>query len=97
MPRKSNAPKQAEKEAIWNALQTEDAAIRRAIGDASVAWAGLESGLSHIFITLAFEQKDIEIAGVIFNTPTNFETRLSLVDNLMSYHFTVKALPQTAR
>jgi len=99
MPRNPKAPEkeltQQQKEAIWKALHEEEASIRRAVGNASVAWAGLESVLSHIFLTLAFEQKDVEIAGVIFYTPSNFESRISMVDNLMSYHFTVNAIPQT--
>lgn len=86
---------QQQQEAFWKALHAEEAAIRRAIGDASVAWSGLESALSHIFITLGFERQTTEVAGVIFYTPTNFETRLALVDNLMTYHFVVQALPMT--
>lgn len=87
---------QAEKEAIWKVLHAEEEAIRRAVGDASVAWAGLESALCWIFITLGFfEQRDAHLPGVIFYSPSNFETRLSLIDDLMSYHFVVNALPQT--
>jgi hypothetical protein len=98
MARKPTVPEEVTKEqseVISKALETEQAAIGRAIGDASLAWANLESALSNIFFILAFEQKDVEIAGVIFYTPSNFETRLAIVDNLMAYHFTVNQEAQS--
>jgi hypothetical protein len=83
------------RKAIFKALEEEQTAIRDSIGDASIAWSALESTLSATFHTLAFGERNVETAGVIFYTPGNFEGRLALVDNLMTYHFEVKALPMT--
>jgi hypothetical protein len=69
-------------------LAREHQEIISGVGSVTRAWAQLESTLFQIFQLLA--RLDVswaqQIAGVIFYTPSNTETRISLVDNLISYH-----------
>jgi hypothetical protein len=60
--------------------------IISSIGLVTRVWATLESSIFKLFMTLAgFPPTDFEIAGVIFYTPSNTETRISLVDKLVTY------------
>jgi hypothetical protein len=60
-------------------------------------WATLEMSLFQLFSVLAGMSRDKvwdECAGVIFYTPSNTETRIALVDNLVTYRCELKRVAQ---
>jgi hypothetical protein len=67
-------------------LHVEHDAIISSVGLVTRVWATLESSLFEMFHLLSrIPDQEREAAGVIFYTPSNTETRVSLVDNLVSY------------
>jgi len=67
-------------------LLAEHKAIVDSVGQVTISWANLESDLFELFQLLCGQQESRYIPGVIFYTPSNVETRISLVDNLITYH-----------
>jgi hypothetical protein len=80
-------------------IAAEQAAIISGIGKVTTAWATLEMNLFCLFSVLTGLSEDQawdECAGVIFYTPTNTETRIALVDNLVDYRCRLRKLPPPA-
>lgn len=70
-------------------MQREHDEIISGVGQVTRVWAALEESLLELFRILAHlttSQSHLDIGGVIFYTPTNTETRVSLVNNLITYH-----------
>jgi hypothetical protein len=85
MPEKPDDPRLAE---MLRRNRNEYDAIINGIGLVTRAWATVEDGLFGLFRTLGgFSEADRYVAGVIFYTPSNTETRVSFVDKLVSYRF----------
>jgi hypothetical protein len=89
MEREMTEPEEPKRKEMLRRLQLQHDEIISGVGLVTRAWATLESGLFELFRLLArlsTPSPGPEIAGVIFYTPTNTETRISLVDNLIAYH-----------
>jgi hypothetical protein len=75
--------------ALRKRIQREHDEIISGVGLVTRVWATLEMSLFELFrllARLAIPSPGPEIAGVIFYTPSNTETRISLVNNLITYH-----------
>jgi hypothetical protein len=73
----------------------EHASIINNIGLVTRAWGTLEMTLCDAFRHLgAFPETERWAAGVIFYTPSNTETRVSLVDKLIAYRFQPNIIPE---
>jgi hypothetical protein len=76
--------------ALRERMQREHDEIVSGVGLVTRVWATLETSLFSAVLPACKDGNAIpwgpEIAGVIFYTPSNTETRVSLVDNLISYH-----------
>jgi hypothetical protein len=80
-------------------LAAENNAIISSIGEVTRVWATLEMGLFQLFSVLTGLSGDKawdECAGVIFYTPSNTETRVALVDNLVAYRCELQKFPTPA-
>jgi hypothetical protein len=70
-------------------IRADHEAIISGIGLVTRVWATLESSLYQLFMVLgrfAGPSPGPDIAGVIFFTPNNTETRIELVNKLVTYH-----------
>lgn len=74
----------------------ENNAIINNVGLVTRVWATLETSLFELFRILPRGSQDINALGVIFFTPTNMETRISFVDNLIFYRFGSKGAGKIA-
>jgi hypothetical protein len=78
-------------------LGAEQQEIINSIGLVTRVWATLEMSLFQLFSVLAGMSEGKawdECAGVIFYTPSNTETRISLVNNLVEYRCELKRVAQ---
>jgi hypothetical protein len=92
-------PPESERDIRMNATAAERAAIITGIGEVTSVWATLEDNLFSLFLVLtglSGDQAWDERAGIIFYTPSNTETRIALVDNLVSYHCEMRKLSPPA-
>lgn len=80
----------AEYERLHQQMTAELKAIVSAIGYVTAAWGRLEECLFDLFSILS-EMGKTQVAGVVFYTPSNMETRLSLVDKLITYQFEMRS------
>jgi hypothetical protein len=86
-------------DAMMKRLAAENKAIISSIGEVTRVWASLEMGLFQLFSVVAGMSGDQawdECAGVIFYTPSNTETRVALVDNLVAYRCELRKFPAPA-
>jgi hypothetical protein len=75
--------------ALLQRMEREHEQLISGVGLVTGVWATLEMSLFELFRLLArfaTPPPGPDIAGVIFYTPTNTETRVSLVNNLIAYH-----------
>jgi hypothetical protein len=79
-------PESPEQKEMLRRLQIQHDEIISGVGLVTRVWAQLESALCDLFRVLGnIPEKDRDLAGVIFYTPSNTETRISFVANLVTY------------